>query len=489
LFITGSVISIFDNSGYEKAIPYYKKAIGEYGLSPIYHCNLGRAFGQLNNWTRMIGYCGKAVELRKQQKEDTYTLDYYYGFLAVAHLRADKVGEFEKNLMEEDDLIGSERAILYNRIANHYFDIADFEKAIPYYKKAIGEHDQAPIYYSNLGRAFGELNDWTLMIEHLGKAVDLRKNQPADAFGLDYYYEFLAVAHFRADKLGEFKKSLKGEDKLKDKERALVYNRIGNLYFDIADYEKAIPYYKKAIGEYDQAPIYHCNLGRAYGYLKKPNRTKMIRHCGKAVDLRKKQPGDAFGLDYYYKYLAESYFRADKLDEFEQKLQAENQLNEGEQAHVYNRIGNLYFDNADFEKAIPYYTKAVKKDDQAPIFYCNLGRAYGHLKKPDRKQMIKHCGKAVELRKMLPGDSYDLDYYYEFLAEAYFRADKLGEFEQRLQAESELKNKERVLVYNRIGNLYSENFDDEKAILYYKKAEQLDLAEVSEIEKPNFASG
>jgi len=114
--------------------------------------------------------------------------------------------------------------ILYDKQAKYLYSISNYKKAIYY-------NSESPIYHCNLGRAFGQLNDWTRMIRHCGQAVELRKKQPEDAYTLAYYYEFLAEAHFRTDKLDELEQTLQGEDILKNKERAFVYNRIGNLYF------------------------------------------------------------------------------------------------------------------------------------------------------------------------------------------------------------------------------------------------------------------
>ncbi len=353
----------------------------------------------------------------------------------------------------------------YNILGILYDSQHKYLHSISNYKKAIHYHGELPIYHCNLGRAYGSLQDpdWIRMIRHCGKAVDLRKNQPDDAFSLAYYYDFLAEAYFGADKLDEFEQKLHVEDKLKAKEHARLYNRIGNEYYNKLDYDQAIRNYKNAVGKAGQVPIYHCNLGRAYGNLEIPDWDRMIRHCGDAVDLRKKQPGDALGLDYYYEFLAEAYFQAGKLDAFEQKIQDDYDLTGSERARVYNRIGNLYFGTFDFLKAIIYYVKAIYGDNQTPIYHCNLGRAYGNLETPNWDQMLRHCGEAVDLRKNQPEDPFGLDYYYEFLAEAYFRAGKLDELEKKLQAEGQLTDSERAGIRNRY-SANSEYDDSERSI-------------------------
>jgi tetratricopeptide (TPR) repeat protein len=447
------------------SISNYKKAIYYHGELPIYHCNLGRAYGNLKDpdWNRMIRHCSKAVELRKKQPEDAFGLDYYYDFLADAYSGAEKLDDFEQILHKEDKLRSIENARLYNRVGNLYYNRLDYEKAIRSYEKAIGRADQIPIYHCNLGRAYGNLEIPNLeqMIQHCGKAVELRKKQQKDAFGLDYYYEFLAEGYYRAGEMDEFEKKFQLDFDLTDSERARVYNQIGNLFYNSLNFVQAIHYYEKAIGQADQIPIYHCNLGRAYGKLEIPIWDRMIRHCRKALELRKKQPEDAFGMDYYYEFLADAYSGAEKLDDFEQILHKEDKLNAKEYARLYNRIGNLYFNRLDYRQAIRNYEKAISRADQIPIYHCNLGRAYGNLKIPNLDQMIQHCGKAVELRKKQPEDEYGLDYYYEFLKEAYSRSGKLEEFEKKLQAEEKLTESEREGIINRYSTNYELNDPDQ----------------------------
>ena len=461
----------FNQEIYQQAINNYQRAIELDSQKPIYHCSLGRSYGNLNDAQKMLDHCKEAVKLRKNRLEDAYEVDYYYEFLAEAYVRTQKLEEFEKEFEVWKDLkeVPEKQARLYNRIGNLLFEINEDQKAISYYKKATQLDSPIPIYQCNLGRTYGKVGQWEDMIAHCSKAVDLRKNRPDDAHGLDYYYEFLAEACARAQRLEEFEAKFNFAEDLKEvpDKRARLYNRLGNLLFESYQDQKAIVYYTKATESDSQTPIYECNLGRSYGNLK--NWENMIVHCTKAVALRKNRSDDYYGLNYYYEFLAEAYFRAQRLDGFTTKFESDNDLTDKERAPVYNRIGNLLFEN-EYQKAITYYTKATASDSQIPIYQCNLGRTYGNL--GQWEDMIEHCGNALALRKNRPDDAYGLDYYYEFLAEAYVRAQRLDDFEGKFNLAEDLKDlpQKCARVYNRIGNLLFESYQDQKAIAYYTKA-------------------
>ncbi len=268
---------------------------------------------------------------------------------------------------------------IFNMLGNACFGLHKYRGAIKYYTCAIELNDRIPIYYCNRGQAHGQLEDWNQMIIDCQKAVNLRKKTFWDSFGLDFYYEFLAEAIFQADKLNDKEHIFNNDDDLNEEQRARLNNRIGNLFFEKDDFLNAIPYYEKAILLKPNVPIYQCNLGRAYGNLIVPNWGKMIRHCKKAILLRKKYPEDNLGLTYYYEYLAEAYFQSGKLDSFLSDFESDTDLKETERASVYNKIGNLYRTNNQDLEAIPYFKKAVEADHRHPNYHSGLALTYTSL--------------------------------------------------------------------------------------------------------------
>ena len=462
----------------QDAIPSYQKAIELDPKRPIYECNLGLMYANLMEWERAIEHYTRAIELRKKTPDDTFGLDYYYGFLAEAYFKSGKLEEFESLFSKSGDLDDepAKKAQVYNQMGNLLFGAGSTKEAIPYYEKAIGLDPKRPIYECNLGFMHAKLAQWNNAIEHYKRAIELRTVTPNDEYGFDYYYGFLAEACFNAGKLGEFEDLLQKSGALDGdpEKKSEVYDRIGNLLIGAGSLREAIPYYEKAIGLDPKRPIYECNLGLTYENLGQWE--KAIEHCTRAVELRKSTPGDTYSLDYYYGFLAEVYVKSGRLAEFEDLFQKSGALeNEPpKKADVYNRIGNVLFGAGSVHEAISYYQKAIELDPKRPIYQSNLGLMYANLAQWERA--IEHYRRAIELRTVTPDDEYGFDYYYGFLAEACFNAGKLGEFEELLQKSGALDSdpEKKSEVYDRIGNLLFEAGSVQEAISYYQKAMKLD---------------
>jgi len=219
----------FGMQQYINAIVNYKKAFKVNEKNPIYYCNCGQAYGQMKEWKMMRKYCEKAVDLRKKTPDDFYSLDYYYEYLAEAIFRNDGWGPHD--FINDDDLNSEAKARLNNRVGNLFFEVNDYLNAIPYYEKAISYEPKIPIYHCNLGRAQGNLivPNYNKMLRSCKKAVTLRKTYADGELGLDYYYEYLAEAHYQAGKLDSFLQLFESDGELNEQEKASVYNRIGQL--------------------------------------------------------------------------------------------------------------------------------------------------------------------------------------------------------------------------------------------------------------------
>ncbi|NOU16164.1 MAG: tetratricopeptide repeat protein, partial [Bacteroidales bacterium] len=419
-----------------------------------------------------------AVELRKTLSKDIYELDYYYEYLAIAYSKAGRLKEFIDIFEKSGDLNDKpdKKAIIYNRIGNLFADSKKEQEAIPYYEKAIELDPNRSIYLGNMGLTYTKLEQWQEAIKYYQQAVELRKQSPDDPYGLDYYYEFLSEAYFKAGRLNEFIEIFEKSGDLNDNpdKKAIVYNRIGNLLANSYKEQEAIPYYEKAIELDPTRPIYLCNMGLTYTNLGQWQ--EAIENHKNAVELRKTLSKDIYELDYYYEYLAIAYSKAGRLKEFIDIFEKLGDLNDNpdKKAIVYNRIGNLLANSYKEQEAIPYYEKAIELDPTRPIYLCNMGLTYTNL--GQWQEAIENHKNAVELRKTLSKDIYELDYYYEYLAIAYSKAGRLKEFIDIFEKSGDLNDKpdKKAIIYNRIGNLFADSKKEQEAIPYYEKAIELD---------------
>jgi tetratricopeptide (TPR) repeat protein len=132
-------------------------------------------------------------------------------------------------------------------------------EAIPYYKKAITLDSHIPIYECNLGLTFGNLGQWEKAIEHYTRAVELRRKAPTDPYGLDYYYDYLAEGYFKD---GRFKEAEKIYLRILELQpnNAEYQDKIGFVYSQLGDYNKAADHFQKAVVLRPDSQVYISDL-------------------------------------------------------------------------------------------------------------------------------------------------------------------------------------------------------------------------------------
>ena len=95
----------------------------------------------------------------------------------------------------------------------------------------------------------------------------------------------------------------------------MALNCLGNVYYEIGDYSKAIEYYNKALSEESYDTPWHTwdNLGFTY---EKMGKNDKAREC------------------------------------YEEALAGENNPNPG---RVWNNIGGIYYSKGEFDKSTPFF--------------------------------------------------------------------------------------------------------------------------------------
>jgi tetratricopeptide (TPR) repeat protein len=102
-------------------------------------------------------------------------------------------------------------------------------------------------------------------------------------------------------------------------------------------------------------------------------------------------------------------------------------------AHIWNELGNVYFDTGAYEEAIAAYTKSIELDVRFAWPYSNLALAYVQKEKYDEAVLLYQ--RSIEL----------------------FQADK-----------------DKAITFNRLGNVYRRINDYDNAIASYQRADELD---------------
>ncbi|OPY72223.1 MAG: photosystem I assembly protein Ycf3 [Syntrophorhabdus sp. PtaU1.Bin002] len=460
----GSVL--YELGRYRESIAYHEQAIEIQPENARYRANLGRSHGRLGNWEAMIDHCKKAVELRRGAPDDPDGFDYYYEFLAEGYFKAGRIKEFEEYLEKSTDFEGSpeKKAVVYNHVGNLLAAAQENEQAIVYYDKATSTDNTKPIYECNTGVTYQSLGRWNEMIDHCKKAVELRRGAPDDLWDFDYYYEFLAEGYFKAGRIKEFEEYLEKSTDFEGspEKKAVVYNRVGNLFFDKEEYIESVPFYAKAAELAPSMGVYHANLGGSHRALTQWEEARVA--YAKAVDV---EPGNGE----YQNILGYIYFILGRHEASLPYYRTAIEINPSN-ALYYSNIGTSYAELKQWGEAKTAFSKAIDLDPQ-PLYLCNAASVCRELGEYDK--MIEYSGKAIELRREKPNDSYGFDYYYEFLAEGYFKAGRIKEFEEYLEKSTDFEGspEKKAVVYNWTGGLFAREGRYEEGRPYAEKALEL----------------
>ncbi len=304
-------------------------------------------------------------------------------------------------------------------------------------------------------------------------------------------------------------------------ESATYYNELGVIYFQRADYEKAIEYFNSAIDHDPNTAIYFENLGNSHLELRQWKKAKAAYEA--ALDLEPDNAGyiNRIGLLYYRqkKYSrAATYFKKAANRQKDEPLYQENigdayreieKWEEAEKAYLKareldedsstydNKIGILYYQQNNYQRALEYFKKAADQDDMQSIYHANCGDAYIGL--GQYKEAIEAFSRAIELSPDSPeyfnkvGVAYYRIHNYEKAADYFIKASnlkpgdtlyrdnigdaylELGWWDKAYQAYQTAINinPNSDYTYNKLGILEYTQENFEKSITYFTKAAEL----------------
>lgn len=227
----------------------------------------------------------------------------------------------------------------YIDVANYYFENGKYSYAQKWYEKvdagSLSRAEQERFNFNN-GYAYFKAKQFTQAKKYLNRVSDSKK------YGSQakYYLGFIAyegddyeeanelfeevkdnerynkeLSYYQADmnfKLGKFQKAIdmgtEQYDRSSPREKSELSKIIGESYFNLGQYNEAVPYlkdYKGTRGKWNNTDYYQ--LG--YAYYKQENYTGAVGEFNKIVDGR-----NAVAQNAYY-HLAESYLKLDKKQE------------------------------------------------------------------------------------------------------------------------------------------------------------------------------
>ncbi len=208
-----------------------------------------------------------------------------------------------------------------------------------------------------------------------------------------------------------------------------AYYDLGYSYFELENYEKALPYFEKIINSNKQSnsEMYRESMLRAADcYFMQKNTQKAKALYTKLVDK------NGYGADYAYFQLAIIEGIRDPAEKIKLLKDIERKFPTAAFIPILTmELANTYISEEEYEKAIPYLVKIktlVSDDDELlPESYLKLGVSYYNLEKPDEaieqfKKLLssfpasEQAAEAIESAKNIFIEKGRVDDYQDFLS-------------------------------------------------------------------------
>jgi signal transduction histidine kinase len=244
---------------------------------------------------------------------------------------------------------------------------------------------------------------------------------------LDFSEDKIDSIHYYADYIS------KEANRLNFNKGNVLSLRLKGIYEDLSNnYEKAIEYYLQSLQaarlihapEYEMAAL--SDLAIAYFAIREPQKAKeFYLQCARLSELDGKIPS----LINTYNNLAVIYTQLQQYDSSHILLNRAVQLGKNLErqgkislSSTYNNLGNLYFKEKKFDKALPYFWQNLVKHnndgDYSGLWVARLNLADIYIEKHQFDSAAKYAQSAMELAQQLESKSKEAD-TYSILAKLY----------------------------------------------------------------------
>jgi len=282
--------------------------------------------------------------------------------------------------------------------ASHYFKSEDYFQALRYYKKLIlmGVTDER--IYINTAVSLIRLGYYQKAIEQLLKTEKIfsPSSEIYYLFAYSYYSKTAGITDKKDfDIIIEYlEKSIDADSRNKN-----AYILLGKIYEDVAMYEIARKWYRKALFEdMDNASEFYGLI--ANSYFKENRFDEAMTYYNRALESNKNY------ISAYYN-IAEIYKSRNEFDKAEQFYKKAIEVTP-DYIKPYYQIGNLYFNNKEYDSAIYWYKKALEIEPNEELVNYYIGISYKRQNKlkeaVDHLKLAAYCGNddaVKELRELL----------------------------------------------------------------------------------------
>jgi len=400
-------------------------------------------------------------------------------------------------------------AMCSNKISKSYWKLYKKKEVLQYADKALDicrkylnkNHRQEAFAYSNISKYYELKSEFDKSLTYQEKALSIQlKILPQNHKDIIQSYWDMGVINSTLNNhekaLDYYQKALKRYVETEGTENkfvAFVYRNIGGIYSEQGKHEEALSYYKKGLGVLDSLEgdqqksmrSIYVNIGISYKLMSRFN--DALNYYLKAMDLFEKNSIEA-GVFYFN--LGDLYIYQGKMDLSLSYKQAalnifKNKLGDlhNNTATAYMGVGQNYFYKEDYEKAFEYYSKCLnirkqiygEKHPEVSTSYTSLG--YIHENLNNHEKALEFHSKSLESLPKKDINLARLEVSYKNLSKSYFALKNYEKAEEFLIKALDVAFNFRyeydpniAYIYNKFGELFSEQKEYAKAIQFYQKA-------------------
>lgn len=338
---------------------------------------------------------------------------------------------FTKPIFEKFDILKNEFSLeeekkisLYNNLGKAYRIFGNYNASLEFFKKVVEiketkmgkTHLSTASAYSNMAAVYDEMDNNQEAMAYYAKALKIiETEQGGDGTECAVIYINIGKYYYRHDKFEEaltiYHKALKIMDRKAETGNALtatIYENIGLVYAERGEYREAFENYQRARSIKETANIY---LAIAELYYKLAEYQKAKLYCLKALELaapplwkdnvKVAEIYNLMGLIYQEQ---RKFPEALKYFEIVRKIW-ETWKNPTGIGSIYNNIAAVYSDQGKYPEALVYYEKAIniletnlgKDHMNTATAYNNIGVNYRSLGKyPEARNYFEKSLKIIE---------------------------------------------------------------------------------------------
>ncbi len=378
----------YANAGdYEKALYYLNIAADYYESFDIYY-KIGMIYKFKGEYEKALNFLKKAYMINNRNENTIKNLaelyyqfhDYdnalkYYNYLLKTYSNKGKIylivgeinyknGYLNKAIESYLNAINSslsedEAKIAFVNLGNLYLLLNDYDNSLKYYKKALNLDNTDENIYYNITLLYIKEKLYDKALKYCKKALEI--NPDFQKINLLIPRIYLLKGDKR--KATDFIKNLID----KSPENYSLYFELGNLYYSLHKYEKAIRYYKKIENIInDKEILFKIYLNEGVLYLKLKKYKKAEEYFQKANVIYENNGYLNYNLG-LLKYNEKKFKEARKYLRKVTRLNVDNNL----KALAYLAIGNSFYKEKRYKLALNAYDNALKYNNSLMEAYYN----------------------------------------------------------------------------------------------------------------------